>query len=143
MRRRERSAGVVLFRKPRDSEPSEQYLLLDYGKHWDFPKGHVELGEDDLAAALRELKEETGIATASIVPGFAREIRYFFRNRRKELIDKAVVFFLAHDDGDGEPVLSSEHVGSEFLSFPDAVRRLTYPTARQVLREADDFLKRG
>jgi len=49
MARQERSAGFVIFRCPPLS--SHEYLLLDYGRHWDFAKGHVEEGEDDLAAA--------------------------------------------------------------------------------------------
>jgi len=31
-------------------------------KNWDFPKGLVEPGEDALAAARREVEEETGLA---------------------------------------------------------------------------------
>jgi 8-oxo-dGTP pyrophosphatase MutT (NUDIX family) len=31
-------------------------------RNWDFPKGLVEPGEDPLAAAKREVKEETGLS---------------------------------------------------------------------------------
>src|SRR2546423_729346 len=48
----ERSAGVLVYRiPPRKKDP--EFLLLDYGRYWDFPKGHIEKGEDELAAALR------------------------------------------------------------------------------------------
>ena len=58
----ERSAGLLLF----NDTPGlpRRFLLLDYGKHWDYPKGHVEAGEDDVTAAHRELHEETGISGA-------------------------------------------------------------------------------
>ena len=36
-------------------------LVLRAYKNWDFPKGLVEPGEEPLAAALREVTEETGL----------------------------------------------------------------------------------
>ncbi|MEM7253248.1 MAG: NUDIX domain-containing protein [Pseudomonadota bacterium] len=50
------SAGVVIIRDGRD-EP--EYLLLRAFKHWDFPKGMVEAGEQPLETAIREVEEET------------------------------------------------------------------------------------
>jgi len=50
------SAGVVVIRESRDGW---LYLLLRAYNHWDFPKGMVEPGEQPLAAAIREVAEET------------------------------------------------------------------------------------
>ena len=36
-----------------------RFLLLRAFNHWDFPKGMVEAGEEPLAAAIREVREET------------------------------------------------------------------------------------
>ena len=36
-----------------------KFLLLRAFNHWDFPKGMVEAGEEPLAAAIREVREET------------------------------------------------------------------------------------
>ncbi len=52
------SAGVVVVRH---CEAERRYLLLRAYSYWDFPKGLVESGEQPLAAALRELAEETGL----------------------------------------------------------------------------------
>jgi 8-oxo-dGTP pyrophosphatase MutT (NUDIX family) len=50
------SAGVVVVRR----EGGEwRYLLLRAFNHWDFPKGMVEEGEEPLAAAVREVQEES------------------------------------------------------------------------------------
>src|SRR5262249_15411871 len=38
-----------------------RYLLLRVYRNWDFPKGVVEPGESQLAAALREVREETSL----------------------------------------------------------------------------------
>jgi 8-oxo-dGTP pyrophosphatase MutT (NUDIX family) len=133
----ERSAGVIVFREL-PHQPIE-YLLLDYGKHWDYPKGHVEKGETDEQAARRELAEETGIQDIKLLSGFAREITYFFRHRNRGLIRKQVVFFVGKV-ADAEIVLSHEHVGHAFLAYEDALKRVTYATAKNVLIEANTFL---
>jgi len=50
------SAGVVPVRR---YDEGWRYLLLRAYRYWDFPKGEPESGESPLAAALRELAEET------------------------------------------------------------------------------------
>jgi 8-oxo-dGTP pyrophosphatase MutT (NUDIX family) len=134
-----RSAGVLVYRlPPRQKVP--QFLLLDYGRFWDYPKGHVEAGEDDLTAALRELREETGISEIELADGFRHEITYFFRDKRRGLIRKTVVFFLGKVEPNAEVTISHEHVGAEFLPYDEALKRVTYPTAKESLRKAKDCL---
>lgn len=50
------SAGVVVVRR---TEEGWRFLLLRAFNHWDFPKGMVEEGEEPLAAAVREVEEES------------------------------------------------------------------------------------
>jgi bis(5'-nucleosidyl)-tetraphosphatase len=135
----EQSAGLVVWRS--DDKPPHQrlYLLLDYGHHWDYPKGHLEKGETPVQAAVRELEEETGITDVTLAEGFARQITYFFRDKKKRLVRKSVVFFIAQTKT-SEVRISDEHVGYLFAPFDEAVQRLTYATAKQILREADAFL---
>lgn len=123
----------------RQGEAPPQYLLLDYGRHWDYPKGHVEKGEDDLGAASRELQEETGITDIRVIGDFQHAIQYFFRDRKHRLIHKSVVFFLA-ETPTREVVLSKEHVGFVFLGYEEALRLLTFPSAREILRLANAHL---
>jgi 8-oxo-dGTP pyrophosphatase MutT (NUDIX family) len=53
---RQLSAGVVVVRR---EAGAWRFLLLRAFKNWDFPKGLVEPGEEPLAAARREVLEET------------------------------------------------------------------------------------
>lgn len=50
------SAGAVVVRRGPDGP---RFLLLRAYGYWDFPKGQVEPGEEPLAAARREVAEET------------------------------------------------------------------------------------
>jgi bis(5'-nucleosidyl)-tetraphosphatase len=50
------SAGVVVVRR---ADSGWLFLMLRAYRNWDFPKGLVENGEDPLAAARREVTEET------------------------------------------------------------------------------------
>ena len=139
MARAERSAGFVIFHR-RDSTPEGiRFLLLNYGRHWDFVKGHVDKGESDYEAAVRELHEETGIRTIQPAEEFEKEISYFFRSSRHGLIRKTVIFFLA-EVGSEDVILSEEHVGYEFLPYEKAVKRTTFPAAKDLLRAAYTYL---
>jgi 8-oxo-dGTP pyrophosphatase MutT (NUDIX family) len=137
--RTERSAGFIVYVDP-DAEHAERlYLLLDYGKHWDYAKGHVEKGEDDLTAAIRELAEETAIDDAEPITGFSHELEYFFRHPKRGLIKKTVVFFLARAR-DTHVEVSHEHETYAWLPLTQALKRLTYPNARKAMEAAATFL---
>jgi bis(5'-nucleosidyl)-tetraphosphatase len=140
MARDERSAGFLIFhRRPGGGDNDVRFLLLDYGRHWDFAKGHVEENESDLEAALRELREETSIRDVTPVPEFQQEIVYFFRSARHGLIRKTVVFFLA-EVAKPDVILSEEHVGYEFLPYEQAVKRATFAAGKELLRAAHERL---
>ena len=52
--------GLILVARRAD----EQHL----GGAWEFPGGKIEAGEEPAEAALRELREETGLSSASATP---------------------------------------------------------------------------
>lgn len=131
---REISAGVILFR----NRSPREYLVLNYGSHWDFPKGHIEAGEDPPTTAMRELQEETGVRDARFVPGFRESMRYFYRKAGEGML-KVVVYFLAETPV-GAVTLSHEHCGFDWLPYDEARKRLTFQTARDLLARAQDFL---
>jgi len=129
------SAGVIVFR----NRPCREYLLLDYGSHWDFPKGHIEAGEDPVATARRELGEETGIRDARFVSGYMERMRYSYR-RAGEQMRKVVTYFLAETAVE-KVTLSHEHCGYAWVSYEEGLCRLTFTTAKELLSKAHNFLE--
>ena len=136
----EKSCGAVLFKRQRDG--SLKYALLHHeAGHWDFPKGHQEKNETEERASEREIREETGIDDIEIVNGFKEGVRYFFK-KGEETVYKEVIFFLARTMTE-KINLSSEHTGYAWVSYEHACKKLTYNTSKDLLKKADDFLKRA
>lgn len=143
---KEKSAGAVVYRK---KEGNIYYLLLHYqSKHWDFPKGHIEEGENEEETVKREVEEETGIKDIKIIPGFKEWIKYFFKatynleNKEKKKapwIFKIVVFYLAKTDIE-EIKISSEHVNYKWLTYHEALKQVTHKNAKNILEKANNFL---
>ena len=134
----EKSCGIVLLN-------SNKVLLLQHpdtttSGHWDFPKGHIEKGEDEMQTALRELKEETGIDTVKIIGDFHHLISYNLL-RGKETILKEVVFFLGITNQE-KVSISSEHQNFVWLEYESAYERLTYDNAKETLEKAFVFYKK-
>lgn len=134
--RNERSAGFIVFRK---GGQGVLYLLLQNSSKffWDFPKGNVAQGEDDQAAARRELMEEAGITQIRPVDGFREQVSYSYRFDG-DLIHKDLVMF-AGEVPDSNVVLSWEHSDFAWLPFEQARSRLK-DRKLLVLERAHSFL---
>ena len=131
----EKSAGAVVFK---DTPKGREYLLLQNGGRWDFPKGGVEKGETDLQTVVREVSEETGMKNFKIIPGFKRIIEYFYR-RDKKNIHKQVVYMLARAGDEGVKI-SFEHQGFGWFTFKNAVERASYDNSKNILADAEKFV---
>jgi len=117
-----------------------KFLLLQYSQgHWDFPKGNKEKGETFLETTRREIKEETGICDIVFIDRFEKEISYKY-GRQNEKISKKVIYFLAKTK-DTNVVLSSEHTYFVWESYENALKRLTYKNAKEILIQGYSFLK--
>lgn len=133
----ERAAGLILFK---EDAGRRKYLLIKNrrGGHWGFPKGHVEPGEDEFQAAVREAAEEVRINNFQVVPGFRTTVRYAFP-RNEVLVRKEVVLFLARTEEEGEP-FKEEVAEMLWLPFREAVNRITFAEQREALRQAEAWL---
>ena len=129
------SAGIILFNEIEDKE----FLLLNYpSKHWDFVKGKMEKDETPHETALRETKEETGISDVEFIDGFKEEIEYYFYADNQE-IHKKVIFFLGKTKTI-DIILSHEHLGFIWLDFDNALEKITYKNAKNLLKKSRKLL---
>ena len=123
------SAGVVPVRFTPDGP---RYLVLRAYHYWDFPKGEVVGGEEPLAAARRELVEETGLAVKLFrwgevhietpVYGHGKVARYYLA----EVGDAAVRLGINPELG------RPEHHEYRWLAYAEA-RDLLVPRVQAVL----------
>ena len=111
-----RSCGFLIV----TGDPVDSFLLMEHKDRWDLPKGHVDPGESDMEAALRELEEETGFARDELLVDsrFCYEQKYLVGGGRYGAggtVEKTLRIFLAAISDPLVPELT-EHIG--FRWFP-------------------------
>ena len=103
---------------------------------WGLPKGHPKPGEHPLAAARREVEEETGLQVEIVSPEPAARIDYWFMAKDGERVHKRVDFYRMHAIG-GDTTRHDDEVEEVAVLEPGAARdRLTYANERTALTEA-------
>lgn len=135
------SAGVIVYYNDIvNDRPVRLYLLLNYRKgYWDLPKGKLEAGETNLDAAIRELKEETGL-TAEIHSGFEQSLSYIFKDSSGDLVHKTVTYFVGRVSTKAVTI-SSEHLSYKWVELRDALNELTYVNSQQIVSMGDHFVE--
>lgn len=136
--RQVKSCGVLLFRR----SPQLAFLLMKHANRYDLPKGQLEPGETELACALRELAEETGIAAdqVRIDPEFRFTEIYCPRYKRfgGDKVEKTLVIFLGFLNTE-VPVAVSEHVGFEWIDW-NPPHQIQAETVDPLLAQAAAFI---
>ncbi|RMD45858.1 MAG: NUDIX hydrolase [Aquificota bacterium] len=131
------SAGGVVYRK--NEEGKLEILLIRVKTRWSFPKGNIEKGEPKDQAALREVKEETGV-DAEIVE-YLGEVDYWY-SMGLTRIHKFVYYYLMKYAG-GDIVPQKEEIDeAKFIPFEDVEKTLSYPTDKEVFQRAKKVLKK-
>lgn len=97
------SAGVVILRS---MEGEWRYLLLRAYQYWDFPKGLVEEGEEEFAAAKREVEEETTLVDLDFCWGHA-----FYQTAPYGKYRKIARYYIAHSPAGEVDLPISEELG--------------------------------
>jgi 8-oxo-dGTP pyrophosphatase MutT (NUDIX family) len=123
---REFSAGGLVIRNMR-GRPYLATVLVKDGTVHALPKGHIEPGEKGAGAALREVREETGLE-AELVEKLG-DIKYWYVRKWDdgERVFKVVSFFLfRYVSGSLENYQREEVDGAEWIPLEDAPKRLAY-----------------
>lgn len=135
-KRLEHSAGAVVFTRE-EGEPRFVIVRHPDGHHG-FPKGHMEPGETERETALREIREETGLAPVLFGTFRAADV---YPLPQKPDVWKQVIYCLAESGKRPLSVPTEELSGAEWMTFREAMAVLEHESSRRILREANDFLE--
>jgi len=119
-------AGVVCLR-------GDHVLLIRRGQapklgQWSIPGGRVELGETVAAAALRELKEETGVEAQLL--GLIDVVDHFGESTHLVLVDYAARWI------HGEAVAGDDAAEAGFFTIDQALALVQWDETRRIIRAA-------
>lgn len=105
---------------------------------WETVHGHIEEGELPQDAALRELREETGLAADRL---YNVTVQPFYLHSFGSL--QLAVVFAAFVTEPAAVQLGSEHQGFEWLGIPEASGRFVWPREREALGQVWQLLRAG
>jgi 8-oxo-dGTP pyrophosphatase MutT (NUDIX family) len=144
---REFSAGGLVYRR----RAAGCEVVLAGRRHarsgklvWTIPKGHLEPGETSEAAAMREVREETGIEAT--VEDRLGDVTYWFARQddgRSVRVFKRVRFFLMRATGGRFADRDAEMDDVRWFALADAERTVGFENERALVRRAAELLGTG
>jgi 8-oxo-dGTP diphosphatase len=128
-----RAAGAIIWR---ENSPFELEVLVIHRPQyddWSFPKGKVDDGESPIAAAYREVKEETGVD--AIFGQYLGTTSYKVDDNKKK-----VKYWMARAKSESTPFVPNAEVDKiEWVDSKTARHFLTHDEDRDLL---DDFMSK-
>jgi len=132
------SYGVIPLRHEADTW--QIFLIRNInGDHWGFPKGKPQGNESHKDAALRELKEETGLLPVKFLfDDFLVEDYHFYRNHAE--VEKKVYYYLVEVTGD--IVLQKEEISDgRWFSFKEAYSKITFDESKFIFTKVQELMR--
>ena len=142
---KEYSAGAIIFRRKQEGT---EFLVIysERNSIWGFPKGHIEKGETERDAALREIFEETELKKLRFMDNFREEDIYPAISARGELrgreITKHSIYFLCETGDEEIKTDNTEITEYRWLQYSEAMEVLPFNSLKNILRKAHLHLKR-
>lgn len=121
----EKSCGAIII------DGDKILILQQAAGHWGFPKGHVENNETEVETAIREIKEETNLDVE-----INENYRYSETYSPAEGIEKNVIYFIAKNKGGIIKPQEEEVKKIEWLTYEEALERLTFEKSKELLKNA-------
>jgi len=135
-----KSCGIIPVLQ--ENNKKIKFLLVQHNSgHWSFPKGGIKKGETKIESAKRELKEETGITNCEILNNTCFTESYSFEKNGQNY-HKTVKYFLAQVKNSKIKLLKSELQNYKWLEFEQAIKLITYPSAKNILKKAKKHIKK-
>jgi 8-oxo-dGTP pyrophosphatase MutT (NUDIX family) len=106
---------------------------------WETVHGHIDPGETPVAAALREVREETGLVPPRLYN--LSRVEAFYRHGTDEIT--LIPVFAGVVEGAAEPRCSPEHDQVAWLTPAAAADRFSWPRERRALEDVLSILGSG
>lgn len=135
------SAGGVAYRR-QDQRIEIALILVGPHDRWQLPKGTVNPDESIEDAALREVREETGISTSMVAP--LDRIEYWFYatiDGRRMRLHKFVYFFLLQYQSGSVSDHDHEAIEARWVEIGEALEMLSYDSEKQIVRKAGEIIE--
>lgn len=134
---REFSAGGVVVREVPGSPGDHECVVIVPSRRaangaqvLALPKGHPDGEETPEEAALREVREETGVQ-AHVVERLG-DVRYWYQRDGRRIVKVVAFFLLGHDRGDPETHVDQEIDEARWMALERAARELTHAGEREM-----------
>lgn len=126
--------GAIVYRVV-DNQPVYLLEKSATSDFWGFPKGHVEGSETLERAAIREIKEETGI-DAQIDTTFSIDAEYDMKNGHH----KVITFYTSEVNSDKVTLQPEEISDYVWAPYEEARNVITYDNLKQVLDKTNQYI---
>src|SRR3989344_6624132 len=127
-----KSAGGIVINKKR-----EVLIVSQKGTSWSLPKGHIENKETPLEAAIREIREESGITSLKFIKDLGHYKRYKMSktggNDKSEM--KTIYLFLFSTNQTTLKPIDPENPEAKWVDKKEVVKLLSHK------KDKDFFLK--
>jgi ADP-ribose pyrophosphatase YjhB (NUDIX family) len=145
----ERSAGGIVYRM--ENGKTEWLTIKTLTKKQvgqqrktvtKFPKGHLNTGEVLKKAALREVEEEARVISDIVAKIGSNDYIIWDKIERKKIIKKVTFFLMKYvKDSDLKYYDNELVIDREWLSFEEAINRLSYDSEKILLKKARSRLE--
>src|SRR5882724_2339037 len=140
----ERSAGGVVV-----NTQGLVVVVSQRGVAWSLPKGHIEQDEDPREAAVREIREESGITRLTYIKDLGSYVRYRMDEHGKEdpTQSKEITLFLYLTDEQILKPIDPKNPEARWVHPDQVPELLTHPKDkdyfRSLLRQIEDLVAKN
>ena len=138
--KKQTSSGGVIFRNSRKG--IEVALIAVKNKTvWCLPKGAIDKNEDFQTAAVREVREETGLL-GEIIDEIGKISYWYFSKDENVKFNKTVYFYLMEYKSGSTDAHDREVDEAQWFLIDEAINQLTYKGEKEISRKVKEMIEK-